>query len=337
MHAENLCRELRQRGHEVELIEIPFKWYPADRIMDGILACRLLDLESSCGVKVDRVIGLKFPAYHVRHPHSVMWILHPHRAAYEMWGTEQCDLANHAGGALVRQGILNAEAALLGPVARAGRLFTTSRNNRVRIREGIGLDAPELYHPPPLAAELLASSRSRESQPFLLLPSRVNRLKRQLEVVRAMVKCPKLTLALVGSEEDAGYCAQIRDEARRLGVADRVHWHGWVSDERLVQLFAKCRAVVYPPFDEDYGYVTLQAMLAGKPVVTCADSGGVLEFAEHLHTAIVAESAAPEPLGDAMRLSGDPSLAVDLGSAGQAAYLKANIGWDYVVSTLLAA
>lgn len=337
MHAENLCRELRQRGHETELIEIPFKWYPPERIMDGILACRLLDLESSCGVRIDRVIGLKFPAYHMRHPHSVMWILHPHRAAYEMWGTDQCDLANHAGGGLVRQGILNAEAALLAPVAEAGRLFTTSKNNRQRIREGIGLDAPELYHPPPLAAELLASSRGGESQPFLLMPSRVNRLKRQLEVVRAMVGCPKLTLALVGSEEDAMYAAQIREEAKQLGVADRVHWHGWVSDDRLVQLFSKCRAVVYPPFDEDYGYVTLQAMLAGKPVVTCADSGGVLEFAEHMHTAIVAESAETEPLGTALRLSGDTALATDLGNAGQQAYLKARVGWDHVVSTLLTA
>ncbi len=37
---------------------------------------------------------------------------------------------------------------------------------------------------------------------------------------------------------------------------------------------------MYPPFDEDYGYVTLEAFLARKPVVTARDSGGTLEFVE---------------------------------------------------------
>ena len=36
--------------------------------------------------------------------------------------------------------------------------------------------------------------------------------------------------------------------------------------------------VIFPPLDEDYGYVTLEAMLAAKPVITCTDSGGPLEF-----------------------------------------------------------
>ncbi len=36
--------------------------------------------------------------------------------------------------------------------------------------------------------------------------------------------------------------------------------------------------MVYPPFDEDFGYVTLEAFLARKPVVTCTDSGGPNEF-----------------------------------------------------------
>lgn len=337
MHAENLCRELRLRKHDVELVEIPFKWYPADRIMEGLLACRLLDLESSCGVPIDRMIGLKFPAYHIRHPHSVVWMLHPHRSAYDMWGTTTCDLANHPSGQLIRRGLLAAESALLGPIADASRLFTTSRNNQARIRKGIQLEAPELYHPPPLEHELSAAGRNADSQPFLLMPSRVNRLKRQLEVVQALPLCPKLSLAIVGSEEDATYAAQVREVARRLGVADRVHWHGWVTDERLVQLFAKCRAVVYPPYDEDYGYVTLQAMLAGKPIVTSQDSGGVLEFADHMQTAVVAEDTQPEALGKAMRLAGDETLALDLGSAGRVAYTRAQISWDHVIDKLLTA
>ena len=53
-----------------------------------------------------------------------------------------------------------------------------------------------------------------------------------------------------------------------------------MPDERLIELYANALAVVYAPIDEDYGYVTLQAFLAGKPVITSSDSGGVLEWVE---------------------------------------------------------
>jgi glycosyltransferase involved in cell wall biosynthesis len=43
-------------------------------------------------------------------------------------------------------------------------------------------------------------------------------------------------------------------------------------------LYADALAVLYPPFDEDFGYVTLDAFLARKAVVTASDSGGPNEF-----------------------------------------------------------
>src|SRR5690606_3032321 len=85
VHAANLVRELQKAGHEAELVEIPFRWYPPEQMLDHLLACRLLDLTEANGVAVDRVIGLKFPAYHVRHPHKVLWILHQHRTLYDLW------------------------------------------------------------------------------------------------------------------------------------------------------------------------------------------------------------------------------------------------------------
>src|SRR5438270_697063 len=65
-----------------------------------------------------------------------------------------------------------------------------------------------------------------------------------------------------GSLED-----ELRDQARALGIADRVQFLGFVGDDELVDWFAGARGVIYTPHDEDYGYVTLQAFLAGKPVV----------------------------------------------------------------------
>src|SRR5690606_35168034 len=66
--------------------------------------------------------------------------------------------------------------------------------------------------------------------------------------------------------------------AAGLGVGDRVALPGRIDDATLIELYAGALAVFYAPFDEDYGYVTVEAMRSARPVVTTADSGGVLEF-----------------------------------------------------------
>ena len=68
--------------------------------------------------------------------------------------------------------------------------------------------------------------------------------------------------------------------AGRLGVADRVRFLGAVPDDELIELYAGAGVVAYVPFDEDFGYVTLESFLSAKPVVTLGDSGGPLEFVE---------------------------------------------------------
>src|SRR5690606_17211306 len=96
--------------------------------------------------------------------------------------------------------------------------------------------------------------------------------------------------------------------------------------------YAGARAVVFAPFDEDYGYVTLEAFAAHRPVVTASDSGGVLEFVEHEVSGLVAEPTG-EAIGEAMaRLAADPALAARLGRAG---YDRTrDISWDGVIDAL---
>ncbi len=85
----------------------------------------------------------------------------------------------------------------------------------------------------------------------------------------------RVELAGRGSLED-----DLRRRAAELGVAERLEILGFVDDSELVDRYASALAVVYAPLDEDYGYVTLQAFRAGKPVITASDSGGVLEWVE---------------------------------------------------------
>jgi len=115
MHAEGLRDALQREGHEAEIVAVPFKWYPPSRILDCMLACRLFDLSESSGAKIDCLIGLKFPAYFIPHPNKVLWILHQHRAAYDMWDTQ---LGGFPDGAMVRSAIMEADKALI-PEARA--------------------------------------------------------------------------------------------------------------------------------------------------------------------------------------------------------------------------
>src|SRR5690606_19309673 len=97
--------------------------------------------------------------------------------------------------------------------------------------------------------------------------------------------------------------------------------------------YAGALAVIYAPFDEDYGYVTLEAFLAAKPVVTASDSGGTLEFVADGENGFVCAPDA-EALGTAIaRLAADPPLAARLGGAGRTR--AAAVTWDGVVEQLL--
>ncbi len=100
-------------------------------------------------------------------------------------------------------------------------------------------------------------------------------------------------------------------------------------------MYANALGVLFAPFDEDYGYVTLEAFLSAKPVVTCRDSGGVLEFVRDGVNGRVAEPD-PAALADALEgLAADRARAAAMGDAGRE--LARGITWDGVIEKLLGA
>ncbi|MFL5801212.1 MAG: glycosyltransferase, partial [Roseiflexaceae bacterium] len=106
-----------------------------------------------------------------------------------------------------------------------------------------------------------------------------------------------------------------------------------VPDSELIDLYAGARAVYYAPFDEDYGFTTVQALAAARPVLTTEDAGGVLEFVEDGVNGFV---VAPRPEAIAARLdtlAGDAALAARLGAAGPARV--AGISWEHVIEALV--
>jgi glycosyltransferase involved in cell wall biosynthesis len=295
-----------------------------------MLACRLLDLTESNGRTVDRVIGLKFPAYLIKHPNKVLWILHQYRAAYELWGSPLADLTHYPDGLRVRNAIRQADAALI-PESR--RVYANSLNVARRLKQGTGLDAEPLYHPPrnaPLFSCLAAED-------YVYFPSRIGSWKRQDLAIEAMSHVRSdVKMIFSGAPDNAAYLLRLQSRAESLGIAHRIVWLDHVSEERKRELYARCLGVVYPPVDEDLGYVTMEAMLSSKPVITCTDSGGTLEFVRHRESGLVCD-ATPTGLACAIdELCEHRDLAREWGQTGRRTYEEMDINWPSVVRKLLA-
>ncbi|HSB62753.1 MAG TPA: glycosyltransferase family 4 protein [Thermoanaerobaculia bacterium] len=264
-HAEGLVRELAALGHEAELVRLPFKWYPRTEILTSALAWRLLDVSEADGKRVDVVIPMKFPSYLVRHENKVVWLIHQFRQAYDRFGTSQSDFTASPEDTRWRE--LIAEADRTG-LSEARKIFTNAKNTADRLARFNGIEAEALYHPPPLAGRY----RCEASRGFALVAGRLDPWKR-VDLAIAATAAGKFRLVVAGDGADR---ARLGALAAKSG-AD-VRFAGRVSDDELLGLYATCGAVVFPPADEDYGYIALEAFLSKKPVVTCTDSGGPLEF-----------------------------------------------------------
>ena len=321
-HAAGLVRELKARGHRVDLVQLPFKWYPREEILLSAAAWRLVDVAEADGTKVDLVVPMKFPSYLVRHPNKVVWLIHQFRQAYDRFGTEQSDFTAGPEDTRWRELIAETDATGLG---EARKVFTNARNTADRLLRFNGIEAEALYHPPPLAG------RYRDDGPgrWGLVVGRLDPWKRMdLAIEGAAAGGFPLVIAGSGPDEE-----RLRKVAARTG-AD-VDFRGAVSDDELLALYAGCGAVLFTPADEDYGYIALEAFLSKKPVVTCTDSGGPLEFVVDGETGRVAPPTGAAVGEAAAALLAAPEAARRMGERGYDAVR--GISWDAVVSSLLRA
>jgi len=321
--AEGLRRAIAAQGHAVDIVTLPFRFFPAAEVERSMRSWESEDFMRMNLYEPDRVVCLKFPAYGLAHPSKSLWLCHQHRSAYELFDASRADDAEQALRAQVR----GFDARHLAAIPRR---YTISRRVSQRLAEANGIASEPLYHPPPHAPDHYRA----EAQPFVFFPSRVEDAKRQELVVRAMARVRASGFAAFAGE--GGQTGRLLELAATLGVSDRVRFLGRVTREEMLALYARATAVCFTPFDEDYGYVTLEAMLSSKPVITCSDSGGPLEFVLPGETG---EVVAPEPAEVARAIDAllsDPARAARLGRAGREHYSRCIPGWEHVVGKLLA-
>jgi glycosyltransferase involved in cell wall biosynthesis len=321
---QQLVGELRVRGVAADRVSLPFKWYPKDEILPHAAAWRLLDLSESNGRPIDIVIATKFPTYFARHPRKVCWLVHQYRAAYELCGTLFSDFAHEEADVALRDRLMALDEQML---AECHGLYTISRTVSARLEKYNGLASTPLYHPPLIAPRLSPGGASD----YVLSVARLEKNKRVDLAVAAIAKVPgPLRLVVVGDGSDRRAIEEVADAT---GARDRIEFVGAVGDDTLVALYRDALCLVYAPFDEDYGLATLEAFLAGKPVVTASDSGGTLEFVRDGENGLVVMPTADAVAEAVARLDANRPLARSLGAAGRD--LALTVSWDTVIDRLL--
>jgi len=322
LHARSLETHLRQAGHEAEIVTFPFKFTPERFISDLMEFIANIQFDNFGWVSVDKLIALRFPAYYVKHLDKVIWLLHQHRAVYDLYDDATADENLRA----LRQKIHQFDTEMLGSCQN---IYANSRNVAQRLQHYNQVEAAPLYHPPFNSDRFYCG----EQHPYIFYPSRLEQLKRQhllIEAMRHVKSNIKLILSGVGGMEQ-----EYRELVERYQLQDQVALLGHIPDAEKYAYYANALAVAYPPYDEDYGYVTLEAMLSSKAVLTCTDSGGPLEFVVDGETGFVVDSD-PQAIAEKMDwLFEHQGQATRMGQNGRALYEGKGISWDHVIQTLL--
>ena len=326
-HAQNLKNALIKSGHECEIITMPFYDRPLNVIEDYIVSARLIDVNKSWGGDIDLCIGLKFPAYYMPHDNKVIWALHQHRAAYDLFDTQYSNIKSDIEGIRIKNIITNADNLYL---KEAKRIYANSQNVSNRMFTYNNIKSTPLYHPCPDMDKFYC----REYEDYILMPSRINMSKRQLLAIEAMkyVKSD-LKLYIVGMPDNEVTENEIKNKIAKYKLQNKVKYFGAVTQDEKFKLYASSRAVLFIPLDEDYGYITLEAMSASKAVITAKDSGGPLEFVENGKNGLVVE---PESKDIAKAIDEFASLHMckQFGKQAKKHINDIHISWSNVVKEL---
>ncbi len=324
--SDSLYNEMLKRNYEIEYVKIPFKWYPPQEIISQSLIWKLLDLTESNGLKIDGVIANKFPAYLVTHQNKVVWLFHQHRSAYDNAYTTFDDLTPfQLEGEIVRNKIHEMDVKSLNS---ARKVYTISQNVTNRLLKYNNIEGSTLYPPPPFTGKYYCKNYDN----YFLYPSRLDPIKRQDLVIKCMKYVQSdIRLKIVGGGPEL---ANYKKLAMEYNVNKRIDFCGNVPESELLDLYANASGVVYTPYNEDLGFITMESFFSKKPVITCSDSGGSLEFVEDGINGCIAEPL-PEEIAKKIDLMMQKDALQQMGERGYEKIKKLNLSWDYIIKKLV--
>ena len=324
--ARALVQALREEGHEATMVLTPQNRF--GRQGAAYLATWFTDVGLGDHNKtVDQVISLRYPSYAVRHRNHVVWLNHTMREYYDQWDrfSETLSWKGRIKEGTRRKLIHAADRYLLTKNVR--KVYTQSHTISARLQRWGGIPSEPLYPPPPQRAY-----RCEGYGDYIFAVSRLAPLKRLSLLIEALANPEAAGIRCIIAGEGEEH--QVLEHAIvTRGLSSRVKLIGRIDDRQMLDHLAKCRAVCFPPYDEDYGFVTVEAFASRKPVVTCTDSGGPAEL---VVDGVTGKLCAPRPeaLAVALReLMDDPQLAERMGHA--ALEQVSDITWSRAVNRLL--
>jgi glycosyltransferase involved in cell wall biosynthesis len=319
--ADRLVVELRRAGHDAELMRLPGGNTP-EQMLEAIVAATLMDV-----VNVDRVIGLKFPAYLIPHPDVVIWLVHQLRQAYD---PPPVGWPPHPSFDRVAAA---ARAADPHAFAAATRLYAISPTVADRLHRSNGLSAEVLMTPP----HSEQAYRTDPAEDFIIALGRISEGKRQRLAVQAMRWArPGCRLVVAGAPDSPAILEEIRRDIDEAGLGGRVELiPRFITEDEKLDLLARCLGSVYLPIDEDsYGYVCYEAAMSRKPSITVTDAGGALTLVHHGSTGLVSAPKAKALAAAFDELSGNRDRARQMGENARTSALGLDLSWSRVVREL---
>lgn len=318
----SLLRALKEEGIEVE------PWLtaqnPFGKQFQAYISNMFTDLrEDGQGRRIDGVIALRYPAYCVKAHSVVVWLAHRMREYYDLWDEfkERISFQGRIKESIRKFIIHSLDRRCL---KKARKIFTISNTVKKRLEKWGGFKAEVLYPPPPQR-----NYRSEAYENYFVFPSRLSRLKRQDVAIRAMkwVKNARLIISGEGEEKE-----RLVSLVEKEGLNDRVVFTGFLDDDALADVYSRALGVVFIPYMEDYGFVTVEAFYSAKPVITFSDSGGPTELVKNEENGFVVEPDA-EALAEKMNfLLENKRLAEEMGMMGL--NIKKTINWPHTVRIL---
>ena len=359
----SMCDYINQKtSHQAELIKLPSRELGFWELIDNYHNFYTLDLSH-----FDAVITSKYPGWMVNHPNLVYYVAHRLRGLYDTYHLMHLPYEVNTADPWVLM-VLNymkeypqpanldrffelvyqmkeyavpdpAVFSFPGPLIRLlvhymddfaflrnqpDQYFSISKTVAAR-KEYFpeGADVISLYPPSNL------KDSSCEEFRHVFMVSRLDAPKRIDLLVRAM-KYVKSDIPL--------YIAGNGPEKQRLmelaGDDPRIRFLGFVTDEEVEKNYANALVIPYFPKEEDYGYITIEAMKHAKPVITLKDSGGPTEFVRDRETGFVVEGT-PEAIAEKIDwFAAHPEEAKRMGA--KARELVEGITWEKVCRALIA-
>lgn len=341
-YTRHLAEEMRRRGHEVEVLVTSLDRKTRRETLNGVpvlKTSRWLNLSSApvsprlAWEYWRRLFSKKHrpDVVHLQTPYppgELAWLIGSFFPRFGRKGP--ATLLTYHSDIIKQKRLLTFYAPFLRMILRRVKLILPTSPNYIEsspflrplrakcevLPLGIGLD--RFLIPPEKNPALLAEIRAKPG-PLLLFTGRLRYYKGLqflIEALPAIQADTRLVIVGIGPQE-----AILRDLTARLGLDERVIFAGEVSDEELPAYYQAADVFVLPACErsEAFGLVQLEAMAAGKPVVSTELGTGTSYVNRDGETGLVVRPSDPAALAEAVnKLLAAPELRAEMGRRGQA-------------------